>query len=443
MAELLRMPEVAAAATEAVLSAWPLSEGAAFDKGDAIVIVETDKAEVEIPASAAGVLIKTLVAAGAEVEVGNPIALLGAPGEQVPDIDALLASLGVAPATPSEAKIAVRRDVPDVPAAAAPVPAAAVPVPAEALPAPAPADDRRGRIFTSPLARKLAREAGLAMETLNGTGPGGRIVRKDVDVAIAAARTAEPVRQTTAEALPPTASVPAVTRQDTRQVAYEDIPHTRMRRAIAARLLESKQSAPHFYIRASCRAEALLDLREQINTADAVKISVNDMLIKAMARAHVLVPEMNAIWTPDAVRRFSGVDISVAIATDKGLVTPVLRGVEALSLSAIAAQVRGYAEQARSGGLKAEDLEGGSITITNLGMFGVEEFAAIINPPQSAILAVGAARYEPVVIDGALEAARVLKITLSVDHRPIDGALAAKWIAALTAVIESPLQILV
>ncbi|MEV5010805.1 dihydrolipoamide acetyltransferase family protein [Streptomyces sp. NPDC055692] len=441
MAELLRMPEVAAAMTEAVLAAWPVAEGTTFAKGDPVVVVETDKAEVEVPAHVDGVLLRTLVPAGAEVEVGSPIALLGAPGEVVADIDALLAELGVASQAPDNARIAVRRDVPEAPAAEAPTPTSAPTTP-PVVP------DRGGRIFSSPLARKMAREAGLALDTLTGTGPGGRIVRADITTALA-------VRANTPEAVPdaqpqPTAAASAASSftavvaapAPATPVGYEDIPHTRMRRAIAARLLESKQTAPHFYLRASCRVDALLDLRARLNASGAGKVSVNDLLVKAVGRAHTLVPEMNAVWTPDAVRRFTAVDVSVAIATDNGLVTPVLRGVEALSVSAIAEQVRGYAEKARTGGLQQDDLVGGTITVTNLGMFGVEEFAAIINPPQAAILAVGAARDEPVVVDGVLEAAKVLRLTLSVDHRPIDGALAARWMGALTQVVENPLQIL-
>jgi pyruvate dehydrogenase E2 component (dihydrolipoamide acetyltransferase) len=448
MAELLRMPEVAAAATTAVLSAWPLAEGSPFATGDAVVVVETDKAEVEVPAGAAGVLLKTLVAPGAEVEVGSPIAVLGGVGEEVPDLDALLVRLGVGPQAQEPATMAVRRDVPGAePPAASPAPTQQAPEPALFAGAP-PVDGNGhpGRIFTSPLARRLAREAGLDIAHITGTGPGGRVVRRDVEGAIAARTTtgttatqsADPVAEPAAPSAPVTHPQPASERR-----AYEDVPHSRMRRTIADRLTASKRDAPHFYLRASCRVDALLAFRRQINENAPHKVSVNDLLIKAIATAHTLVPEMNAIWTADAVRRFSEVDVSVAIATDKGLVTPVLRDVGALSVSAIAAKVRDYAEKARSGGLRQEDLDGGSITVTNLGMFGVEEFSAIINPPQAAILAVGEARPEPVVVDGAVEAATVLRLVLSVDHRPIDGVVAAKWMSALTGVLEHPIRIVV
>ncbi|MEV0057553.1 2-oxo acid dehydrogenase subunit E2 [Saccharopolyspora shandongensis] len=416
MAELLRVPEVAADTAEVVLSTWQLTEGAAFAEGDALVAVETDKAEVEISADSAGVLLKTLYEPGAEVAVGAAIAVLGADGEHVADVDALLAELGVAVARPAETKQAVRREIP------------------ESWPAPAQSADRGGRIFVSPLARRQARDAGLALAELTGTGPGGRIVRRDIEAAIAARQQEPP------ETSPQQAESPQPTPHSG---AYEDVPHSRMRRAIAARLTESKQTTPHFYLRARIQVEALLALREQVNSTGPVRVSVNDLLIKAVAKAHAAVPEMNAIWLPDAIRRFHHVDVSVAVATGGGLVTPVLRGVEDMSVSAIAGQMREYVDRAKNGGLRPEELQGGSITISNLGMFGVAEFDAIINPPQAAILAVGATREEAVVRDGQVVPAEVIDVVLSVDHRPADGALAAKWLDAFTKTVENPLQILI
>jgi pyruvate dehydrogenase E2 component (dihydrolipoamide acetyltransferase) len=456
MAELLRMPAVDAGVTSAVLSGWPLAEGAAFAKGDPIVVVETAKAEVEVGAEQDGTLLKTLVPTGAEVEVDSPIAVIAAVGETVADLGAVLVELGVE--TVSEPPRAVRRDVPESPDGGAPTetpgaiaPKSSVPVPVtppEPEPATLPDDSvrhRGERVFASPLARRLAKEAGVPVQALNGTGPGGRIVRRDVEEAVAARRAEAPVRgeasgtgnnPAPAQPVRPAASTVA-------GAGYEDVPHTRMRLSIAARLTEAKRTAPHFYIRATCKADALLLLRRQINETSTVKVSVNDLLIKAIARAHVMIPEMNVIWTPEAVRRFTSVDVSVAIATDKGLVTPVVRGVQARSVTDVARAVRDFGNKAKGGGLQQSDLEGGSITISNLGMYGVEEFAAIINPPQSAILAVGAAREEPVVTDGSIEVANVIRLVLSVDHRPIDGALAARWMKALTSVVENPLQILV
>jgi pyruvate dehydrogenase E2 component (dihydrolipoamide acetyltransferase) len=216
-----------------------------------------------------------------------------------------------------------------------------------------------------------------------------------------------------------------------------------MRRAIAGRLAESNREAPVFSIRGSARVDALLALRRELNEAASVKISVNDLIVAAAARAHLAIPEMNVIWMPEAVRRFDDVDIAVAVATDKGLVTPVVRGVQRLTVSALAAANADLVGRARDGRLRQEELEGGTLTVTNLGGFGTEDFTAVINPPQAAILAVGAARPEAVVTDGELGVATVLRVTLSVDHRPVDGATGARWMAAFLALLETPLRILI
>ena len=229
--------------------------------------------------------------------------------------------------------------------------------------------------------------------------------------------------------------------QPPRPTETAEVPHTRLRRAIAARLTESKQTAPHFYVRATVRADALVALRAEINAGD-VKVSVNDLVVKAVAAAHRAVPEMNVIWTPDAVRTFDTVDVAVAVATDRGLLTPVVRDVTSLSVSAVADRVRDLATRARDGKLKQDELEGGTISVTNLGMYGVEEFAAIINPPHAAILAVGAVRDEPVVEDGAVVPGQLMTVTLSVDHRPVDGVVAARWLAALKELLEHPVRLL-
>lgn len=423
MARLLRMPEVAANAVEAVLAEWPVPENTAFSAQDSIATVETEKAVVDVPAEANGVILRTLVPAGATVEVGAPIALLGDPGEMVEDLDALLVDLGVTSGLASAS-----------PATATPATTTATGamVATEAA-AGARSDGDGARIFSSPLARRLAREAGLPLADLRGTGPGGRIVRRDVQRAVDALETPRGGRLATST---PATSTPATG-------AYADIPHTRMRRAIANRLAESTRDAPHFFVRGTVRVDKLLKLRGRLNDYGAVRVSVNDLVVLAAARAHVLVPAMNVIWTPDAVRSFSRVDISVAIATDTGLVAPVLRGVDRLSLSGVVAATSDLVERARSGRLQQEELEGGTLTVTNLGVFGTEDFAAIINPPQSAILAVGATRQAPVVSRGALKVGTVMSVTLSVDHRPIDGAVAAQWMAAFVSLLEKPVRILV
>jgi pyruvate dehydrogenase E2 component (dihydrolipoamide acetyltransferase) len=452
------MPEVAANAAEAVLQDWPIAENTPFSAQDTIATVETEKAVVDIEAESDGVLLKTLVPAGSTVEVGAPIAVLGDPGEKVDDLDALLRELGVAPVAAAPAP--EHREVPDTPqptiSAAATVPTAAIALAAG-----------NGRIFASPLARRMAREAGIPVEEIRGTGPGGRIIRRDVEAAIAkrsataAAATASTDRAASvsaaaeqavvagpatsgervgAVAAPAPAPAHAVADQ---QPAYVDQPHSRMRKAIAIRLTESKQTIPHFYLRGTARVDKLLQLREQLNQVSPTKISVNDMVIKAAAAAHLEMPAMNVIWTPEAVRSFSSVDISVAVATERGLVTPVLRGVERLTISQIAAGVKDFVERAKAGRLQQHELEGGSLSITNLGMYGTEEFAAIINPPQAAILAVGAARQEPVVEDGQVVVGTVMRVTLSVDHRPVDGVVAAQWMRAFLSILENPLRMLV
>lgn len=414
MATLLRMPEPAAGAARATVTEWPIAERTPFPGNAVIAAIETDKALIEIEAETDGVILKVLVPAGTEVDVGTPIALLGSPGEQPRDVDSLLAELGAAV---------------DAPPAAAPAAPVAIDAGARTDGSAAPA-----RVFASPLARRLAREAGLAIDRLAGTGPGGRIVRRDVEAAVAGQ-----VNVPAPVTLPPPSA--PVTVPPPSAAGYGEVPHSRIRKAIAARLVESKQTAPHFYVRGTAHAEQLLAARAQLNREGAAKVSLNDMVIKAVARAHLLVPEMNVVWTPGAVRRYSKVDVAVAVATDTGLVTPVLRGVDAMPVATVAETTRRYAAAAREGRLRQHELDGGTITVTNLGMFGVEEFTAIINPPQSSILAVGAARREPVIAGDAVVPGMTIRFVLSVDHRPIDGTIAARWMAEFVALIENPVRI--
>jgi pyruvate dehydrogenase E2 component (dihydrolipoamide acetyltransferase) len=446
MPRLLRMPEVAAGAAEAVLAEWLVAERAEFAAADTLATVETDKAMVDVEADDAGVLLSTLVAPGAHVEVGAPIAVLGQPGEVVPDIGAVLADLGVAaPAQPADSATPAAAPVTSAPPATA-SPAAAAPSPAAPAAAAPAGPGGNGRVFASPLARRIARQSGVAVETIAGTGPGGRILRRDVEAAIAARPAAQPT------AAPPAAAPPAAAPVAAAQAAGiaaagdgGDIPHSRQRRAIAARLTESQQTVPHFYLRATVRAERLAALRAEINAGlgEGARVSLNDLVVKAVAAAHQRVPEMNVIWTPDAVRTFATVDVAVAVATDRGLVTPVLRDVTAQTITQVAARTRDLATRARDGRLRQHELDGGTISVSNLGMYGVEEFAAIINPPHAAILAVGAVRDEPVVEDGAVVPGQVMTVTLSVDHRPVDGVIAARWLAALRELLENPLRVLI
>ena len=417
MATLLRMPAIAAGATDAVLQAWQLPEQAPFSATDVLATVETDKAIVDVEAETGGVLLKTLVDDGARVKTGAPIAVLGDQGEQIDDLDALLRRLGVTDQAPVEQPPAQPADVAITDTVVAGEAQQPVGV-ATGTP------DGQTRIFASPLARRLAREAGLHIDQIVGTGPSSRILRRDVEAALAAP-----------------AHAPAGP-GDAASQRYTVVPHSRLRSAIANRLTES-QRTPHFYLRATCRVDALLEAREHLNAVSPTKISINDMIVKAAAGAHVLVPAMNVAWTPDGLRVYSSVDIGVAIATDDGLVVPVLRDVDRLSISDVAARTRDFVQRGRAKALRQEEIEGGTLSVTNLGMYGIEDFAAIINPPHAAILAVGAARPEAVVVDGSLGVATVMRVTLSVDHRPVDGAVAADWLRTFTDLIEHPVRIFV
>lgn len=442
MAVVVRMPEIATGAAEAAIQSWLVEVGSPVRAGQAIVEIETEKAVVEYEAERAGILAGILLPAGDAAAVGVPIAVLAEEGESV---DAALAAAGGAPApataTPSDAEVAAApEEAAEAPAAPAPAPAAAPAFAAAGAsapaPAPAPAEPlaEERRLFASPLVRRLAAERGIDLAEVPGSGPRGRIVRRDLDAWTPAPEERHPEPAPAA----PEPLAPAAAGSE-----YEDVPHTGMRRAIARRLTESKSTVPHFYLQADCRVDALLALRAQINAGREQRISVNDLVVKAVAGAMRDVPEANAIWTPDATRRFSAADIAVAVSVPGGLLTPVVRQADRLSIGELAATVRDLATRAREGRLKQNELEGGSFAVSNLGMYGTTSFSAIINPPHAGILAVGAATRRPVVEeDGSLAAATVMSVTLSADHRVLDGALAAQWLAAFVARIENPLQIL-
>jgi pyruvate dehydrogenase E2 component (dihydrolipoamide acetyltransferase) len=406
VAHLLRVPEIAAGTTEAVLATWPVAENSPDSATDVIATVETAKAVIDIEAEENGVILRRLVSEGADVAVGQPIAIIGAPGESAENIEEELRARGITP------------DALETP---------------DPAPAPAAANGNRQRIFISPIARRLARAADLDLRDISGTGPNGRIMRRDVERAVRA------VADDRAQAQPETPT--EVTAPE--PAACTEVPHSRVRRAIATRLTESKQTVPHFYVSGSARAGKLLRLRAELNEGSSpVRISLNDLVIKAVGRAHQQVPAMNVIWTPDAVRSFASVDIGIAIASPRGLVTPVLRSVESSGIAAVAAAVSDLVERAGSGRLQQRELDGGTTTVTNLGMFGTENFAAIINPPQSSILAIGAVHRAPVVKKGKLAVGSVMQVTLSVDHRAVDGTTAAEWMRAFVSLIQHPAQIL-
>ena len=423
MAHLIKLPSVAADTSGGNLHQWLKKEGDTVAVGDALAEIETEKAIVEINAEHAGVLGRIVVPAGAaSVPINTVIGVLLADGDDASAIDRVLAEQGgaaaaIAPApTPAAAASAAASSAAAAPAAAAPKASAATPAPN--TPAPG------GRLFASPLARRLAAQWHVDLLGVAGTGPHGRIVRRDVE----SARDRAPVA-----AVASSAGRPAARR----------VPHTGMRRAIARRLTESKQNVPHFYLSVDCKMDALLALRAQANHGGAVKLSVNDFIVRAAALALREVPEVNVSWHEDAIEYHAGADISVAVATDGGLVTPIVRDADVKSLSAIAGEIVELAGRAKINRLKPEEFTGGSLTVSNLGMYGISQFAAIINPPQAAILAVGAAERRPVVAEnGDLVAATVMTVTLSADHRAVDGAVGARWLAAFRSLIENPVRIL-
>lgn len=440
MATVIRMPGVSADAEEATLVEWTIALGDSVKSGELLATVETDKAVVDLESEADGVLFKTFATAGQTVPIGDPIAVLVSEAERSKGEGEILAELGLggeaSAATPADSAV-----VQEVTASAD-----------DAAPA-SESSAEPGRIFATPLVRRLAAEAGVPLEELVGSGTGGRIRRRDLEAALARRASAPaPAAAPAAVAAPapvvaaepvPVAAAPTRVAATPSAAGYTDIPVSKFRRAVAGALTASKQNVPHFYLRATCRVDELLALRATINADATTKVTINDFIVKAAAGAMVRVPEMNVIWTGDAIRQFDSVDIAVAMDTDRGLMTPVVRSVDSRSLTDVSAGVKDLASRASAGSLKQHELEGGSLTISNLGMFGVAEFSAIINPPQVGILAVGAAVAQPVAgADGAVEIGQVVTVVLSVDHRPADGVLAAKWLQHFKSLIESPLRIL-
>jgi len=393
--------------TEGNIVRWAKKEGDPVKQGEVLLEVETDKAVVEVEAQHDGVLGKILVAEGTNgVKVDTPIALLAGKGED---------PKAVAAAAPKQAASAAAAGHPPAAPTAA-VSAAAHPVAHPVAHAPG------GRVFASPLARRIAKELNVDLARVAGSGPNGRVLKADVESA--------------SRAGPAAPAAPAG--------GYEDIPHTNTRRVIAQRLTDAKRSIPHFYLTVDCDVDALLAARKQANEMiDGLKLSVNDLVIKAAALALRKVPAANAAWSETAIRRFHDVDIAVAVAGPNGLITPVVRNADAKSLRQISAEMKALAARGKESRLRPDEYQGGGFTISNLGMYGIREFAAIINPPQACILAVGASEQRPVVRDGALAVATMMTCTLSVDHRAVDGALGAEFLAAFRKLIESPIALFV
>ena len=430
---IITMPALSPTMTEGTLAKWLMKEGDPVNSGDMLAEIETDKATMEVESIDEGVLARILVAEGTEgVAVNAPIAILLEEGEDASALDNAVPA--AAPAAPA----------PEAPVAATPAPATAVAAtpapdaPAQA-PAPAAATASDGRIVASPLARRMAAQAGLDLAAIKGSGPRGRIVKADIEAALAGG--AVPAAPAAAA---PAAPAPAAAGASPFEGEYELQPLTTMRKIIARRMSEAKREAPHFYLTMDCELDALLALRQDLNTrADgAFKLSVNDLVIKAAAVALIKVPDANVGYGDEGIRRFKSADISVAVASERGLITPIIRNANGKGLEAISREMRELAQKANDGKLMPEEYQGGSFSISNLGMYGVKQFDAVINIPQACILAVGAGAQRPVVKDGALAIATVMSVTLSVDHRAVDGATGARFLAAFRGLIEDPMTML-
>ena len=436
------MPALSPTMEKGNLAKWLKKEGDSIKSGDIIAEIETDKATMEVEAVDEGVLAKILVPEGAQdVAVNTPIAVIAGEGED--------ASAAAAPA-PAAAPASKAAEAP-----------AAAPVAASAAPA-APKSASGDRVFSSPLARRIAKDAGLDLAAIKGTGPHGRVVERDVKAAIAGggAKPAAAPAAAAPAATPAAASAPAAAPQgmsgDTvRKLfeagSFEEIPHDNMRKTIARRLTEAKSTIPHFYLSIDCDLGALLKLREEVNGKapkdkdgkPAFKVSVNDFVIKALALALRDVPDANVSWTDTAMLKHRHCDVGVAVSIPGGLITPVIRKAETKTISTISNEMKDYAARAKARKLKPEEYQGGSSAVSNLGMFGIKNFSAVINPPHATILAVGAGEKRVVVKDGAPAVADMMSVTLSTDHRAVDGALGAQLLAAFRSYIENPMSMLV
>ncbi|MFL6843592.1 MAG: pyruvate dehydrogenase complex dihydrolipoamide acetyltransferase [Allosphingosinicella sp.] len=428
----LKMPALSPTMEEGTLAKWLVKEGDTVAAGDLLAEIETDKATMEFEAVDEGRIAKILVPEGTdEVKVGTVIALIAGEGEDA----------SAPAAAPAAAKEPVAKDGGET-GAGQPAREAAAPTPSPPPPpaaAPQPRADTGDRIKASPLARRLAEQRGIDLGGLAGTGPGGRIVKADVDGAAGKPATAAPAA---AAAPGPVAHAG--------DFAIPDVPHeiaklSNMRKTIARRLTESKQQVPHIYLTVDVRLDALLKLRSELNASlesRGVKLSVNDMLIKALAAALIEVPECNVQYTGSELVTFKRADISVAVSIPAGLITPIIVGADAKSLSAISTEMKDLAARAREGKLKPEEYQGGTASVSNMGMFGISVFSAVINPPQGMILAIGAGEKKPWVIDDSLQIATIMTATGSFDHRAIDGADGARLMQAFKRLVERPLGML-
>ncbi|MCW0015128.1 pyruvate dehydrogenase complex dihydrolipoamide acetyltransferase [Rhizobium sp. BT-226] len=450
----ITMPALSPTMEEGNLSKWLVKEGDKVKSGDVIAEIETDKATMEVEAVDEGTVAKLVVAAGTEgVKVNALIAVLAADGE---DVSAAASGAGsAAPAPKADGAAAPKAEAAPAPAQSAP---AVAPV---AAAAPASVSSDGSRTFSSPLARRLAKEAGIDLSAVAGSGPHGRVVKSDIEAAVAGggAKAAAPAAAASApqaSAAPaPAATAPKGASEEAvlklfEPGSYELVPHDGMRKTIARRLVESKQTIPHFYVSVDCELDALLALRAQLNDASprkdnapAYKLSVNDMVIKAMALALRDVPDANVSWTDSNMVKHKHADVGVAVSIPGGLITPIIRKAEEKTLSTISNEMRDLGKRAKDRKLKPEEYQGGTSSVSNMGMMGVKNFAAVVNPPHATILAVGAGEQRVVVKKGEMAIATVMSVTLSTDHRCVDGALGAELLQAFKGYIETPMGMLV
>ncbi len=443
MAQIIGLPKLSPTMEEGVLVKWVKNEGDAIEPGDLVAEVETDKANMDFNLEDEGVLLKLLVEEGDTVRLGAPVAILGDAGE---DITALLAEAkaqiasGGAPA-PAPATAAAPAPAPVAAPTPAPTPVAAAPT--------VPITGQKGRLLASPLAKTLALELGIDLRQVTGSGPGGRIFFHDVRALASGGQTvaaAAPAPVATlVDAPPPSTALavrppPQVPAHPPATDEYVDKPLSNMRKRIAERMLAAKRDVPHFYLTRDFDVAPLLDFRRRLNhlLGDRGKVSVNDLIIKGVALALRRVPDCNTAFVGDAIRYYANVHVGVAVATERGLVTPVIRNADLKGIGVIGAEVKDMAGRARDRRLKAHEIQGSTFTVSNLGMFGIKHFEAIINPPEAAIIAIGTIQEIPVVVDGQIAVGKRMSLTMSCDHRVIDGALGAKYLGQLVDILEKP-----
>jgi pyruvate dehydrogenase E2 component (dihydrolipoamide acetyltransferase) len=442
------MPALSPTMEKGNLARWLKKEGDSVKPGEVLAEIETDKATMEVEAVDEGTLAKIVVPDGtADVAVNALIGVIAAEGEDPKTVGAGASGGSAAPAAAPSAPAAPAPSAAPTPAAAP----AAAPAPTQA-----PAAASGTRVFASPLAKRIAKDAGLDLTQIAGSGPHGRVVERDVKSAIAGGTgKAAPAAAPAPAAKPAGAPAPASMSDETIKKffapgSFEEIPHDSMRKTIARRLVEAKQTIPHFYLTVDCELDALLALREQINKAapekdgkPTYKVSVNDFVIKALALSLIRVPDANVTWTEGTMLKHKTADVGVAVSIPGGLITPVIRKAETKTLSTISNEMKDYAARARARKLKPEEYQGGTSAVSNLGMFGIKNFSAVINPPHATILAVGAGEQRVVVKNGQPTVATVMSVTLSTDHRAVDGALGAEMISAFKQIIENPMSMLV